>query len=55
MTWQGCQPYDVESWSVKKFVREELGLPFLQVVTDYSGTDTEQLKVRLEAFLEMLA
>ena len=55
LTWQGCQPYEVESWSVKKFVREELGLPFLQVVTDYSGTDTEQLKVRLEAFLEMLA
>ena len=55
LTWQDCQPYDVESWSVKKFVREELGLPFLQVVTDYSGTDTEQLKVRLEAFLEMLA
>ena len=55
LTWQGCQPYDVESWSVKKFVREDLGLPFLQVVTDYSGTDTEQLKVRLEAFLEMLA
>ena len=55
LTWQGCQPYDVESWSVKKIVREELGLPFLQVVTDYSGTDTEQLKVRLEAFLEMLA
>ena len=55
LTWQGCQPYDVESWSVKKFVREELGFPFLQVVTDYSGTDTEQLKVRLEAFLEMLA
>ena len=55
LTWQGCQPYDVESWSVKKFVREELHLPFLQVVTDYSSTDTEQLKVRLEAFLEMLA
>ena len=55
LTWQGCQPYDVESWSVKKFVREELGLPFLQVVTDYSGADTEQLKVRLEAFLEMLS
>ncbi len=54
LTWQGCQTYDVESWSVKKFVRDELGLPFLQVVTDYSETDTEQLKVRIEAFLEML-
>ena len=46
--------YDVESWSVKKFVREELDLPFLQIVTDYSEADTEQLKVRIEAFLEML-
>lgn len=54
LTWQGCQTYDVESWSVKKFVREELNLPFLQIVTDYSETDTEQLKVRIEAFLEML-
>ncbi len=55
LTWQGCQTYDVESWSVKKFVREELHLPFLQIVTDYSPADTEQLKVRIEAFLEMLA
>lgn len=54
LTWQGCQTYDVESWSVKKFVREELRLPFLQIVTDYSEADTEQLKVRIEAFLEML-
>ncbi len=55
LTWQGCQTYDVESWSVKKFVRGELKLPFLQIVTDYSQTDTEQLKVRIEAFLEMIA
>lgn len=54
LTWQGCQTYDVESWSVKKFVREQLHLPFLQIVTDYSPADTEQLKVRMEAFLEML-
>lgn len=54
LTWQGCQTYDVESWSVKKCVREELDLPFLQIVTDYSEADTEQLKVRIEAFLEML-
>ncbi|WP_418716688.1 2-hydroxyacyl-CoA dehydratase, partial [Bilophila wadsworthia] len=54
LPWQGCQTYAVESWSVKKFVREELDLPFLQIVTDYSEADTEQLKVRIEAFLEML-
>lgn len=54
LTWQGCQTYDVESWSIKKFVRDELDLPFLQIITDYSPADTEQLKVRIEAFLEML-
>lgn len=54
LTWHGCQTYDVESFSVKKYVRDELGLPFLQIVTDYSPADTEQIKLRIEAFLEML-
>lgn len=54
LTWQGCQTYAVESWSLKKFVRESLNLPFMQIETDYSETDTEQLKVRIEAFIEML-
>lgn len=54
LTWQGCQTYAVESWSLKKFVTEKLRKPFLQIETDYSETDTEQLKVRVEAFLEML-
>ena len=54
LTWQGCQTYAVESHSLKKFVQDELKLPFLQLETDYSETDSEQLKVRIEAFLEML-
>lgn len=54
LTWQGCQTYAVEAWSVKRFVREELHLPYLHIETDYSETDTEQLKVRIEAFMEML-
>lgn len=54
LTWQGCQTYAVESWSLKKFVTGELKKPFLQIETDYSETDAEQLKVRIEAFLEML-
>ncbi|MFR4119151.1 MAG: 2-hydroxyacyl-CoA dehydratase [Bilophila wadsworthia] len=53
LTWQGCQTYDVESWSVKKFVREELDLPFLQIVTDYSEADPNS-SIPIEAFLEML-
>ena len=54
LTWQGCQTYAVESSSLKKHVQNSLKLPFLQIETDYSETDTEQLKVRIEAFLEML-
>lgn len=54
LTWQGCQTYEIESYSVKQFVRDELHLPFLHIVTDYSEADTEQLKVRVEAFLEMI-
>ena len=53
LTWQGCQTYAVESWSLKKFVQDELRLPFMQIETDYSETDTEQFKVRIEAFIEM--
>ena len=54
LTWQGCQTYAVESYSLKKYVGETLKKPFLQLETDYSESDVEQLKVRIEAFLEML-
>ncbi|MFI3271348.1 MAG: double-cubane-cluster-containing anaerobic reductase [Pseudomonadota bacterium] len=54
LTWQGCQTFEIESYTVKQFVRNELKLPFLHIVTDYSEADTEQLKVRIEAFLEMI-
>ena len=54
LTWQGCQTYAVESHSLKKYVVDTLKKPFLQLETDYSESDAEQLKVRIEAFLEML-
>lgn len=54
LTWHGCQTYETESSRIKKFVREELALPFLHIESDYADADTEQLKVRIEAFLEML-
>lgn len=55
LTWQGCQTFEIESYTVKQFVRQELGLPFLHIVTDFAEADSEQLKVRIEAFLEMIA
>ena len=53
MTWLGCHTYNAESTTLQKFVEEELGLPFLHIETDYSESDVEQLKTRLEAFIEL--
>ncbi len=54
LTWQGCQVYDVEAYNVKKYVKESLHLPYIQILSDYSEADAEQLKVRIEAFLEII-
>lgn len=54
LTWQACHAYNIESYSVAKWVEEERRLPFLQIETDYSDSDTERLRVRIEAFLELM-
>jgi benzoyl-CoA reductase/2-hydroxyglutaryl-CoA dehydratase subunit BcrC/BadD/HgdB len=54
LTWLGCHTYAVESSVLKKHLQQRTGLPFLQIETDYSESDTGQLKVRVEAFLEIV-
>lgn len=54
LTWQACHTYAIESFTVGKYVREELSLPFMQIETDYSDSDTGQIQVRVEAFLETI-
>ncbi len=54
LTWQACHTYNVESFTVRSYVKETLGLPFIQIETDYSDSDLGQLKVRMEAFLETM-
>ncbi|MCC5909044.1 MAG: 2-hydroxyacyl-CoA dehydratase [Clostridiaceae bacterium] len=51
---QACHTYNVESYSIKKFVNEEKNKPYLYLETDYSQSDTGQLKTRIAAFLEMM-
>ena len=53
VTWLGCHTYNAESTTLRNFVTEELDLPFLHMETDYSESDTEQLRTRLEAFVEL--
>jgi len=54
LSWQFCQPFEIESYRVGELDRDRLGLPFLHVVTDYSQSDTGQLRVRIEAFMEQV-
>ena len=54
LTWQCCHTYNVESFVVKEHIDESCGLPFLHIETDYSIHDTEQLRTRIEAFIELL-
>ena len=49
-----CHGYNVESHKVMKHVREK-GIPFLRIETDYSMTDTAQIRTRIEAILETVS
>ncbi len=50
---QACHSYNIESIKVGKNVRDKHGLPFLKIVTDYSQSDVGQIRIRVEALLEM--
>lgn len=50
---QFCQPYQIESLPVEKAL-EDAGIPTLRIDTDYSMEDVEQIKTRVEAFIERI-
>jgi benzoyl-CoA reductase/2-hydroxyglutaryl-CoA dehydratase subunit BcrC/BadD/HgdB len=50
---RGCLVYDFEFPAVEA-VLAELGIPAIRIETDYNEEDVEQLRVRMEAFLEMI-
>ena len=53
MVLQSCHTYAIETQTVREFLKVR-GIPFLSLETDYSAGDTEQLKNRAAAFIEML-
>lgn len=53
LTWQGCHGFNVESHCVSEGA-QRLGIPFLHIETGYSESDTEQIRTRIEAFLESI-
>lgn len=48
-----CCLYDTEGYTVEKALKEA-GIPVLGIETDYTDADAEQLKTRIQAFVEML-
>lgn len=54
LTWQACHTYNIEAFEVGKLVKDK-GLPYLHLESDYSSSDLETLKIRIEALLEMVA
>lgn len=50
---QFCGLYSTESYLVQQALKKE-GIPVLHIETDYSEQDFEQIRTRVEAFLEIL-
>ena len=48
-----CCLYDTEGYTVEEALKKE-GIPVLGIETDYTDADAEQLRTRIEAFVEML-
>lgn len=54
LVWQGCHTYNIESFLVQKHIAQKHRLPYLKLETDYSPSDAAQLKVRIQALLEIV-
>ncbi len=54
LTWQACHTYNIEAYEVQQLVKAK-EIPYLHLESDYSSSDLESLKVRIEALLEMVA
>jgi benzoyl-CoA reductase/2-hydroxyglutaryl-CoA dehydratase subunit BcrC/BadD/HgdB len=52
LIWQACLTYDIESFHVRRWVEEELRVPYLKIMTDYSPSDSARISTRVEALLE---
>ena len=54
LVWQGCHTYNIEAFLVQKHIEQKHRMPYLKLETDYSPSDSSQLKVRIQALLEII-
>ncbi|MFX0072253.1 MAG: double-cubane-cluster-containing anaerobic reductase [Candidatus Hermodarchaeota archaeon] len=48
----GCHTYNIESYIIQKYITREQGLPYVKLETDYSQSDLEQIRTKIQAILE---
>jgi benzoyl-CoA reductase/2-hydroxyglutaryl-CoA dehydratase subunit BcrC/BadD/HgdB len=48
-----CHPYQIEAGPVEQALEDD-GIPTLRIDTDYSPEDSEQIRTRVEAFIERI-
>ena len=53
-TLQFCHAYNIERLRVQKALKKEK-IPLLAIESDYGDSDKEQIGIRIDAFLEMIA
>ena len=53
-TLQFCHGYNIERYKIQQALKKA-GIPMLAIETDYSDSDLEQIGLRVDAFMEMLA
>ncbi|MFA4987327.1 MAG: double-cubane-cluster-containing anaerobic reductase [Candidatus Brocadiia bacterium] len=53
LVWQACHTYNVEAHFIAAAVKE-MGKPYLKIETDYSPSDREQIRLRVESLLDMV-
>ncbi len=53
VTLHACHTFNIESFFIRK-IAQEMGRQFIQIETDYSDSDAQQIRTRLEAFTEIL-
>lgn len=50
---QACSTYNIEGWNIQKAFKA-MNIPFFRIETDFSEQDMGQIKIRMEAFSEMI-
>ena len=48
-----CHSYNVEAYKIGRHVGERHGLPYLKVESNYSKSDEEQIRTKIEALFEI--